>query len=134
MNKSLYGFILMSAFLVIGFAGMVQAEVNVSINIGQPREMVMMPTGIYFVADSSVDVFFYDGYWWTPRSGSWYRANHYKGPWGVVQRSYVPAPLFRVPLKNYRAVYKKGRHMNYGEWEKQSDKRPGKNRGGGNKH
>ena len=119
MNKILYGLfgsVIVFALLVIGVAGTAQAEVNVNISIGQPREMVMMPTGIYFVQDSNVDVFFYNGYWWYPRGGSWYRAGQYNGPWVVVQRNYVPAYLFRVP-KNYRAVYKNERRINYGQWK-----------------
>ncbi|MDD5593996.1 MAG: hypothetical protein PHG97_04605 [Candidatus Margulisbacteria bacterium] len=125
MNKSFFGplgFILIFTFLVIGSA--VRAEVNVNINIGpppivvsEPPAVVMMPqSGIYFVPGYSFDVFFYNGYWWSPRGDRWYRAGQYNGPWGVVQRNYVPAPLFGVP-KNYRAVYKNERPINYKQWK-----------------
>ena len=141
MKKSLYGFlgfVLMFAFLVLVSAKTAQAEVNVNINIGpppivvsEPPEVVMMPqTGIYFVPSASFDVFFYDGYWWSPRGDRWYRANQYKGPWGIVQRNYIPAPLFKVP-NNYRVVYKKERPINYKQWKNNYGQ--SKNRGGNNK-
>ncbi|MCX5748759.1 MAG: hypothetical protein NTZ10_00725 [Candidatus Saganbacteria bacterium] len=150
MKKSLcglFGFVLVFAFMVIGSMGTVQAEVNVNINIGpppivvsEPPQVVMMPQyGIYFVPGISYDVFFYNGYWWSPRGNSWYRARQYNGPWGVVQRNYVPGYLFKVP-KNYREVYKKERPINYGQWKKQSQNNGDRNdqgrsnEGRGHKH
>lgn len=129
MKKYLYGslgFVLVFSFLIIGSAGTVRAEVNVNINIGppvivesEPPEVVMMPRmGIYFVPSVSFDVFFYNGYWWSPRGDRWYRARQYKGPWGVIQRNSVPGPLFKVP-KNYREVYKQEKHINYKQWRGQ---------------
>lgn len=125
MRKIFCG-VLMSVCLVLGLAGMVQAEVYVNIDLGPPPIVVSAPpavvmipqTGIYYVPDVGFDVFFYNGYWWSMRGDRWYRASQYKGPWGVVQRAYVPGPLFKVP-KNYRVVYQKERHINYGQWKKQ---------------
>lgn len=127
MSKSLcgpFGLVLIFTFLIIGPVGTAQAEVNVNINIGpppivvsEPPTVVMMPqSGIYFVPGYSFDVFFYNGYWWSPRGDRWYRAGQYNGPWGIVQRNYVPEPLFSVP-KNYRAVYKNERPINYKQWK-----------------
>ena len=142
MKKSLY--VLIFAFLVIGSAGTAQAEINVNINIGpppivvsEPPAVVMMPRmGIYFVPGVSFDVFFYNGYWWSPRGDRWYRASQYNGPWGVVQRNYVPGQLFKVP-KNYRVVYKNERPINYKQWKNnygQPKKQGRKNEGRGRKH
>ena len=139
----IFGCVLVSVFLVIGVVGSAQAEVNVSINIGappvvvsEPQEVVMMPSGIYFVPGYSFDVFFYNGYWWSPRGDRWYRAGQYNGPWGVVQRSYVPSYLFKVP-KNYRAVYKNERPINYRQWRNTNghpQNQSRKNDGRGRKH
>jgi len=97
--------------------------------VSAPSAIVIMPeSGIYFVPGISYDVFFYDGYWWSPRGDRWYRSAQYKGPWGVVHSKSVPAHLFEVP-KNYRKVYEKEQHINYGQWKKGSqknDKRNGK--------
>ncbi|MFA4844672.1 MAG: hypothetical protein WC632_06990 [Candidatus Margulisiibacteriota bacterium] len=147
MSKSLgglFGPVLIFALLVIGLAATAQAEVNVNVNIGPPPivvsappAVVMMPqTGIYFVPGVSFDVFFYNGYWWSPRGDRWYRSSQYRGPWGIVQRSYVPGYLFKVP-KNYRTVYKNERHINYGEWKNnygQSKKQGGQLKGQGRKN
>jgi hypothetical protein len=133
MNKrfyGLYGFIVASGLLITGLTGIAQAEVNVNINFGpppvfasEPPEVVMMPgSGIYFVPGMSFDVFFYNGYWWSPRGDRWYRTSHYNGSWEPVERRYVPDHLVRVP-KNYREVYKKERPVNYGQWKKQIQNR-----------
>ena len=118
------GLVLIFAFLVIGFAGTARAEVNVNINVGppvfvsEPPEVVYVPSmGFYFVPGISYDVFFYNGYWWSPRGDRWYRAGRYNGSWVIVQRSYVPPLFFKMP-KNYRAVYKNEHRINYGQWKK----------------
>jgi len=119
--------VLMFVLLVIEAEGMgAKTKVTAIVETGPPHivvsappALVMMPqTSIYYVPDVSYDVFFYNGYWWSPRGDLWYRASQYNGPWGVVQRTYVPGPLFKVP-KNYRVVYQKERHINYGQWKKQ---------------
>lgn len=132
-----FGLVLIFAFLFVGSAGTAQAELNVNINVGPPPivvsappSVVMMPqTGIYFVPGLGFDVFFYDGYWWSPRGNSWYRSRQYKGSWEVVQRSYVPVRLINVP-KDYRVIYQKERHINYGQWKKQGNS----NQSRGRKH
>lgn len=132
MKNSFYGLLIL-LYLVVVIVGTVQAEINVNLNIGPPPivvsappEVVMMPeSGVYFVPDVNYDVFFYNGYWWSPRGDRWYRASRYNGPWGVIQRSYVPVHLVKVP-KNYRVVYQKERHINYGQWQKQGGQNKGR--------
>lgn len=100
------------------------ADVSLSVNIGPPvvigapSAMVMVPgTSVYFAPGFDVDIFFYGGYWWSPRGDRWYRAIDYGGPWRVVARSSVPRPVYRVP-GDYRHVYAKERHIPYGQWKK----------------
>jgi len=132
MKKSIYGlfgFVLVSAILVVGLSGMAQAEVSVSINIGPPPivveappELVMIPqTEVYFVPGVSYDVFFYNGYWWSPRGDRWYRSSQYNGSWVIINRGYVPSHLIKVP-KNYRVVYQKVRPIKYVQWKSQYQK------------
>jgi hypothetical protein len=130
MRTSIYGVLGLVALLgaLFGFGGTKEApaEVNVNINIGpppivvaEPPEVVMIPgSPVFFVPIPDIDVFFYNGYWWSPRGSHWYRARAYKGPWRVVNQRYIPAPVFRVP-KNYRNVYEKEQHIPYGQWKKQ---------------
>jgi hypothetical protein len=94
--------------------------VSININLGpppivvaEPPEAVMIPgLQVYFVPQLEFDVFFYNGYWWSPRGSRWYRARAYNGPWKVVTKRYVPAPVYRVP-NDYRNVYEKEQHIPY---------------------
>jgi hypothetical protein len=116
---------LLGALLILGGTKAV-AKVNVNINLGpppvvvaEPPAVVMIPRSeVYFVPDPHVDIFFYSGYWWSPRGDRWYRARAYNGPWATVEPRYVPAPVHRVP-RNYRVVYEREQHIPYGQWKKQ---------------
>jgi hypothetical protein len=102
------------------------AEVHVNVNLGpppivvaQPPAVVMVPgTQVYYVPEVDYDVFFYDGYWWSPRGDRWYRAHAYNGPWRTVSRRIVPPPVYGVP-RDYRRVYGHERHIPYGQWKKE---------------
>ena len=110
---------------VIGFSEPARAGVNVNINLGPPPivapappAVVMIPQSqVYFVPDPQIDVFFYGGYWWSPRGENWYRARAYNGPWGVIERNRVPRAVIYVP-QDYRARYERERHVPYGQWKK----------------
>jgi len=113
-------------------------EVRVNVNLGpppivvaQPPEVVMVPgSDVYFVPDVEYDVFFYNGFWWSPRGDRWYRARAYNGPWRVVARRVIPPPLFRVP-RDYRRVYLRERHVPYGQLRRDREWREhGRGRGG----
>jgi len=109
----------------IGFSEPARAEVGVSINIGPPQIVVSAPPAVvmipgsqvHFVPDPQIDVFFYGGYWWSPRGDRWYRARAYNGPWGVIERGRVPRSVIYVP-RDYRARYERERHVPYGQWKK----------------
>lgn len=134
MRNGVYG--VLGLFVLIGslfaFEGTKEAsaEVNVNINLGpppivvaEPPEVVMIPGSmVYFVPLPDIDIFFYNGYWWSPRGSQWYRARAYNGPWKVVNKRYIPAPVYRVP-KDYRNVYEKEPHIPYGQWKKQGKHR-----------
>lgn len=109
----------------IGFSEPARAEVSVSINLGPPPIVVSAPPAVvmipqsqvHFVPDPGIDVFFYGGYWWSPRGERWYRARAYNGPWGVIERHRVPRAVIYVP-RDYRARYERERHVPYGQWKK----------------
>lgn len=115
--------VLVSAIIAGGmtdaYAGV---DVNVNLNLGPaPQEVVMVPSGVYFVPNLSLDVFFYSGFWWANRDNHWYRSRDYNGNWGEVNRRRVPASVNHVyGVPNYREVYgsHEGRHIPYGQWKK----------------
>lgn len=123
-----------AALVVAGTASMAAAEVHVNVNIGPPPiavaappEVVLVPgSDVYFVPGVDYDVFFYNGFWWSPRGDRWYRARGYNGPWRVAPRRIVPPPVYRVP-RNYRQVYMHERHIPYGQWRREHG--PGRHEG-----
>lgn len=128
MRKTVFGGIglavLLGALLFAVGAKDASAEVSVSINIGpppivvaEPPEVVLIPrTQVYFVP-GGIDIFFYGGYWWSPRGDRWYRSKAYNGPWGVVNRRNVPAGVRGVP-KDFRGRYEREPRIPYGQWKK----------------
>lgn len=116
--------VLLGALSVLGGTKAASAEVQVNVNIGpppivveEPPEVILVPrTQVYFVPHPEIDVFFYNGYWWSPRGDRWYRARNYNGPWVIISRRHVPGPVIRVP-RDYRVVYGRERHIPYGQWK-----------------
>ncbi|MBE0607368.1 MAG: hypothetical protein IH610_13910 [Deltaproteobacteria bacterium] len=108
------------------FSDLARAEVNINVNLGPPPIVVAAPpavvmipqTQVYFVPDPHVEVFFYGGYWWSPRGEQWYRAKAYDGPWGVIEHRRVPQAVIYVP-RDYRARYEHEHHVPYGQWKKE---------------
>jgi hypothetical protein len=123
--------LLVAAALVAGSANRSSAEVNVGVNVNlgppvvavEPPAMVLVPrTQVFFAPGLELDIFFHNGYWWSPRGDRWYRARSHSGPWQVVERRLVPAPVIRVP-KGYRTMYVKERHIPYREWRDRHERR-----------
>lgn len=110
-------------------------DVGVHVNIGPPPVVVREPPAVvlvpqsrvYFVPGVDFEVFFYDGYWWSPRGDRWYRSRAYDGPWRTIERRHVPSPVFRVP-RDYRARYVRERHVPYGQWKKEHRRHEGRDR------
>ncbi|MFA6147648.1 MAG: hypothetical protein WC899_05510 [bacterium] len=127
----------------VAFSEPANAGVSVNINLGppvvvaEPPEMVLVPrTRVYFSPAPEVDIFFYGGYWWSPRGDRWYRAREHNGPWGVIGRRYVPREVIAVP-RDYRGRYGHEKHIPYGQWKKehkQHDKAERKERKHERKH
>ena len=110
---------------VMGFSEPARAEVSVNINLGPPPILVSAPpvvvmipgSQVYFVPDPQIDVFFYAGYWWSPRGQQWYRARAYNGPWGMIEQRRVPPAVVYMP-RDYRTRYEQEKHVPYGQWKK----------------
>ena len=130
MRKIIFGILGLPVILGLlsAFGAITEARegVQVNINLGpppivvaEPPEVVLVPgSQVYFVPQPEIDVFFYNGYWWSPRGDRWYRASAYNGPWVIVERRLIPAPVIRVP-RNYRVRYEREHRIPYGQWKKE---------------
>lgn len=108
---ALISFIMVGSLLVAGLFRVPSSYAGVSIGIGinlpvyrfaAPPDMVLIPgTYAYTAPDAGVDIIFYQGYWYRPFEGRWYRARAYNGPWGYIQRHRVPGFFFGLPA-DYR--------------------------------
>jgi hypothetical protein len=131
-----------SCLLVIGVLLLVltgyatQSEAGVSVNVGvnlpairfaAPPAVVVIPgTYVYMVPDIDVDVLFFQGFWWRPYEGQWYRSRDYKGGWRHVAPARIPSGLRALP-QDYRHRLSPGHERiphrdvqrNWKKWEKE---------------
>jgi hypothetical protein len=112
----------------MGFPNGVSAEVNINVGINAPPPpplaipapppMFVIPgTYVYFAPDIESDILFYQGYWYRPFRGHWYRSGVYNGKWVYVAPKRVPRVLLNLP-PDYRRVPPEHRRIPYGEVRK----------------
>nr|CBX29878.1 hypothetical protein N47_F15730 [uncultured Desulfobacterium sp.] len=98
-----------------------RVDVGVSIPLpppiifASPPEVVVIPESyVYAVPDIDVDIFFYNGWWWRPWQGRWYRSQSYSSGWAYYQS--VPSFYREIPSgwrNDYRERRWKGHQWNY---------------------
>lgn len=70
-----------------------------------PPAVVVLPDtqSVYVVPDIDVDLFFWNGWWWRPWDGRWYRSRHYDRDWVF----YSSTPAFHVHVyPGWRGYFK----------------------------
>ena len=128
--------LVIGALLLVLTGSAIQSEAGVNVNIGvnlpavrfaAPPDVVVIPgTYVYMVPDSDADILFFQGYWWRPYEGQWYRSNDYKGGWRHVEPRVVPRGLRELP-SDYRHRLSPGHERinhrdlqkNWKKWEKE---------------
>ena len=70
----------------------------------EPHVVVVPGTMVYVVDDDrfGYDYFHYGTYWYIYNDGYWYRARGYRGPFRVIETSYVPRAIFNVPPRRWK--------------------------------
>lgn len=107
----------MSAVALL-FAGAADAETRVGVNISignappppvvvlrrEPRVIYVPEARVYVVNDSrrDQDWFRVGRRWYLERGGWWYVADHYRGPYRMIERRYVPRVVWKVPKKYWK--------------------------------
>jgi hypothetical protein len=113
MKQLLFATVLLALAIVVPVPTMAGVEVSVSIGLpppivfAAPPEMIVLPeTYVYVVPDIDVDIFFYNGWWWRPWEGRWYRSHYYDRGWahyGSTPRFYREIPLgWRNDYRDHR--------------------------------
>ena len=125
-TKSLWS--LVAGVLIMVLAGLwSQSDAGVSVGIGvalpppivvpTPPAMVVLPysPNVYVAPGVGVDLFFWNGWWWRPWGGYWYRSHYYDRGWAYY-RGGVPG-FYRHVNPGWRGYYRSrnwnGRPWNY---------------------
>ena len=119
MKRLLFGTILLALVLVFPIATMARADripLPPRIAFSAPPVVVVIPgTYVYGVPDVDVDIFFYQGWWWRPWEGRWYRSQNYNSGWSHYGS--VPSFYNEIPSR-WRNDYRKHRWGVY-RWDYQ---------------
>ncbi len=111
MKKLLLGAILLG--LAFAFPVSAPARVDIAVSLpptvvfSAPPQVVVIPeTYVYVVPDVDEDIFFYNGWWWRPWNGRWYRSRNYSSGWVY----YRGTPTFyRLIPSDWRTEYREHR-------------------------
>ena len=95
-----------------------RAQVSVNINVSPPpvifaappRVVVVPKTPVYYVPDTSYNVFVYEKHYYSFHEGAWFIANTHRGPWAFVPVERVPRPVIAVPVRYYKVPPGHARH------------------------
>lgn len=144
MKEKSIAFILAACFGIVILFPALQAKAGLPVPplprlvVPAPPPVVLVPgTYVYVAPDVDDDLVFYQGFWYRPYGGGWYRATHYNGPWGFVAIERTPRVLINLP-PGYRSVPPGHQRIPYGQlkknwrtWEhtKHWDKQSGKSHG-----
>jgi len=110
MKKLFLTTVLLALVSVFSYPAMARAEVNINISLpplivfSSPPELIVLPdTYVYVVPSVDADIFFYDGWWWRPWEGRWYRSHYYDRDW----RYYNNVPIFYFDIDpGWRGYYR----------------------------
>jgi len=130
--------VVLASAVCLGSSAAAQAELNVNINVGPPpvvlpapgpivvatpppvvlpappRLVVVPDTRVYYAPEVGINLFVYDGRYYTFHDGGWFWASTHRGPWVALPVTYVPQPVLAVPVDYYRVPPGHARKMEHG--------------------
>ena len=86
------------------------AQISVNINVAPPpvifhappRVVIVPNTPVYYVPDTTYNVFVYDKQYYSFHEGAWFLATSHRGPWVLVPVERVPRAVIAVPHRYYK--------------------------------
>ncbi len=122
MKRFLLSIILFAPAIVISGPAMARVDISVNISLpspivfAAPPAVVVLPEtdNVYVAPDVNVDLFFWNGWWWRPWEGRWYRSRYYNRGWAYYNR--VPCFYYDVDPRwrdHYRDHNWYGHQWNY---------------------
>ena len=111
MKKLLLGAILLALAIVVPIPTIAAVDISVGFSLPPlivfeaPPEVIVIPdtNNVYVVPNVDVDFFFWNGWWWRPWEGRWYRSRYYNRGW--VYYNNVPSFYFDVD-PSWRGYYR----------------------------
>jgi len=122
MKKLLWGTILLALGIVVPIPTMAQIDIHINIPLpppivfAAPPGVIVLPDtdDVYVDPDLDVDLYFWNGWWWRPWQGRWYRSHYYDRGWGYYDN--IPGFYFDVD-PGWRGYYRNrdwhGHRWNY---------------------
>jgi hypothetical protein len=113
-------------------AGSAEAQVSINLNIAPPpivfkappRVVAIPQTPVAQVADTSFNVFFYGGRYYSHHNGSWFISVSHGGPWAFVPQHEMPRQVLVVPARFYKI--KPGHGKKHAHWHHDHDRKHGR--------
>jgi hypothetical protein len=89
MKKTILGIIFLALIIVVPVPTMAGVDISIGISLpspivfeGPPVVVVIPDTSdVYAVPDVMVEIYFWNGWWWRPWQGRWYRSQYYDRGW-----------------------------------------------------
>ena len=132
MKRLLLGTMLLALAIVVPIPTMAAVDIHISFPLPPPPPPIIFPAppavivipdtdDVYVAPDIDVDLFFWNGWWWRPWEGRWYRSRYHDRGWAYYDA--VPKFYFDVDpgwRGDYRDHHWRGHQWNY---ERIPDKR-----------
>jgi hypothetical protein len=111
MKKLLFGTVVLALVMMAPIPTKAAIDIHIGIPLPPPivfrapPQVIVIPDteDVYAVPDVDVDIFFWNGWWWRPWEGRWYRSRYYDRGWGYYDG--VPGFYFDVD-PGWRGFYR----------------------------
>jgi len=119
MKKISFGTIILALAIVVPLPTLAGTNISIGISLPplvfeSPPDVIVIPdtNDVYAVPDISVELYFWNGWWWRPWEGRWYRSQYYDRGWAY----YNDVPSFYYDVDPGWRRYYRDRNWNGHRW------------------